>query len=73
MLVRAAFQWRRKQFQKTLRDHADLGLERAQVEALQEASGWDLRRRPETFAPEEFVQLSRLLESLRDPEGRLSL
>lgn len=60
-LVRAAFQWRRKQFQKTLRDHPDLSLGRDRVAALAEASGFDLTRRPETFSPDDFVALSRRL------------
>lgn len=61
-LVRAAFQWRRKQVQKILRKHPDLGTrDRGEVEQLGEVTGWDLTRRPETFTPEDFVRLSRLL------------
>ncbi|MGD2071673.1 MAG: 16S rRNA (adenine(1518)-N(6)/adenine(1519)-N(6))-dimethyltransferase RsmA [Gemmatimonadota bacterium] len=62
-LVRAAFQWRRKQFQKTLRDHPDLGLERSAVEELEARTGYDLRRRPETFPPAAFIRLSGLLSA----------
>lgn len=58
-LTRAAFQWRRKQMQKTLRDHPDLGLSRDEIEGLEEVTGYELSRRPETFSPEEFVRLAR--------------
>ena len=61
-LTRAAFQWRRKQLQKTLRDHPDLGLDRAGVDGIAETTGWDLTRRPETFAPGDFVRISKLLD-----------
>lgn len=60
-LTRAAFQWRRKQLQKTLRDHPDLALDRARVDGIAGATGWDLTRRPETLAPEDFVRLSELV------------
>lgn len=60
-LTRAAFQWRRKQLQKTLRDHPDLALDRATVEGIATATGWDLTRRAETFAPDELVAISKLL------------
>ncbi len=62
-LTRAAFQWRRKQLQKTLRDHPDLVLSSANVEGIASSTGWDLTRRPETFAPDEFVRISKLLGS----------
>lgn len=56
-LTRAAFQWRRKQLQKTLRDHPEIGLPREVVERL--GTGVDLTRRPETFSPDELLALSR--------------
>lgn len=59
VLTRAAFQWRRKQFQKILRDHSDLSLSREDVESLADRTGWDLTRRPETFSPDEFLRLQR--------------
>ena len=59
-LTRAAFQWRRKQLQKTLRDHPDLALDRASVEGIAASTGWDLSRRPETFSPDELVRISKL-------------
>lgn len=69
-LTRAAFQWRRKQMQKILRDHPDLALPRERVEALEEASGFSLQRRPETFSPDDFVRLSSLLAA--GPDGASS-
>lgn len=60
-LTRAAFQMRRKQFQKILRSHGELGLSHAQVGALEEATGLDLSRRPERFSPEALLRLARAL------------
>jgi 16S rRNA (adenine1518-N6/adenine1519-N6)-dimethyltransferase len=57
-LVRAAFQWRRKQLGTTLRSHPDL--EHA-VRALEEAAaslGISLEDRPEQLTPEAFVALA---------------
>jgi 16S rRNA (adenine1518-N6/adenine1519-N6)-dimethyltransferase len=59
LLTRAAFQWRRKQMQKILRSHPDLGLPREVVEAESRKLGVDLTRRPETFAPDGLLQLAR--------------
>lgn len=62
-LTRAAFQWRRKQMQKILRDHADLGpLPREVVERVGRELDVDLQRRPETFSPTELLELSRALD-----------
>jgi len=60
-LTRATFQWRRKQLQKTLREHGDLGLSREAVDRVAEVTGWDLTRRPETLEPDDFVSLSKLI------------
>ena len=62
-LTRAAFQWRRKQFQTILRGHPDLGCSREEVARLEEVTGLELRLRPETFSPGEFIRLSRALTS----------
>ena len=59
VLTRAAFQWRRKQMQKILRSHPDLGLPREVVEAQARDLGLDLTRRPETFGPEALLCLAR--------------
>lgn len=60
-LTRAAFQWRRKQMQKTLRDHPDLGLDRARVDAVARDLDLDLRRRPETLSPDDLLALARAI------------
>lgn len=60
-LVRAVFQWRRKQLQKILRDHPDVGVGRDEVERVADVTGFDLRRRPETFPPRDFIRLAGLL------------
>lgn len=60
-LTRVAFGWRRKQFQKILRDHPRYRLSRDAVGLLEAESGLDLTRRPETFSPGSFLTLSRLL------------
>lgn len=62
-LTRSAFQWRRKQFQTILRGHPDLGRTHEQVAHLEAETGLDLRQRPETLTPEEFIRLSRALSS----------
>ncbi len=62
ILTRALFQWRRKQLQKTLREHPDLGpLPREVVERIGRDTGFDLTRRPETFPPDELLQLARAI------------
>ncbi|MBA2669490.1 MAG: ribosomal RNA small subunit methyltransferase A [Gemmatimonadetes bacterium] len=60
-LTRAAFGQRRKQFQRILRDAYSLSSEQTTV--IEERTGFDLRQRPETFAPEDFVILTRELQS----------
>ncbi len=60
-LVRAAFQWRRKQLQKILRDHPDLGFGPAALERAIEAAGVTLTDRPERVDPEGFVAMARSL------------
>ncbi|MGW8267304.1 MAG: 16S rRNA (adenine(1518)-N(6)/adenine(1519)-N(6))-dimethyltransferase RsmA [Longimicrobiales bacterium] len=64
IVTRAAFQRRRKQFQSILRTHPDLKVSRERLEKLEEATGLDFTRRPETFSPEDFIRLSRALRSL---------
>jgi 16S rRNA (adenine1518-N6/adenine1519-N6)-dimethyltransferase len=60
-LTRAAFQQRRKQFQRILRDAYNLSVE--EVEALGAGVEMDLRQRPETFSAERFIDLSRALRA----------
>jgi 16S rRNA (adenine1518-N6/adenine1519-N6)-dimethyltransferase len=57
-LVRAAFQWRRKQLGKILRDHPDLVYPREAAQAAAAAVGIDLGERPERLTPEQFVRLA---------------
>lgn len=63
-LTRVAFQRRRKQFQAILRGHPDTALGHQEIRELEAATGFDLRRRPETFTPQDFILLSRALEKL---------
>ena len=60
-LVRAAFQWRRKQLQKILRDHPDLLVERDALGPLANAIGMELTARPEVLSSDAFIALSRAL------------
>ncbi len=57
-VVRAAFQWRRKQLGKILRDHPDLRLGPEAVERAAADVGFELRDRPERLDPEAFVRLA---------------
>jgi 16S rRNA (adenine1518-N6/adenine1519-N6)-dimethyltransferase len=67
LLTRLAFQQRRKQFQTILRNHPETSLSAEQVREVETATGFDLRRRPETFSPWDFVLISRVLTGM----GRL--
>ena len=58
-LTRAAFGQRRKQFQRVLRDAYRIDPEA--IGRLEARTGFDLRGRPETFSPEQFVVLAREL------------
>ena len=62
VLTRAAFQRRRKQFQRILRDDPAFRLSRRAVAEVEARSGLDLTRRPETFPPEDFVRLAETVE-----------
>jgi len=57
-LVRAAFQWRRKQLGKILRDHPDLHVPLGPAEAAAERAGAGLQDRPERLSPQQFITLS---------------
>jgi 16S rRNA (adenine1518-N6/adenine1519-N6)-dimethyltransferase len=70
-LTRVAFGQRRKQFQKILRDAYHL--DAAGIQALEVATGFDLRARPETFSPDEFIRLARALEAHPSRPGGLRL
>ena len=63
-LTRAAFQQRRKQFQRILRDAYHLSVD--EVEAVGRAAGMDLVQRPETFSAQQFIDLARVLRARSD-------
>ncbi len=60
-LVRAAFQWRRKQLGKILRDHPDLLFAGEVVEDALRRVGAEPSERPERLAPETWLDLARAL------------
>lgn len=60
-LVRAAFQWRRKQLGTILRSHPDIGLAAEAIEELTSSVGVDPTTRPERLEPEHFVALGQRL------------
>lgn len=60
-VTRAAFQWRRKQWGRILREHPDLRLGRIGAEAVAVEVGFALTDRPESLSPEDFVRLSRAI------------
>jgi len=57
-LVRAAFQWRRKQLRKILRDHPDLSYTEDVLEAAVATIGVSSADRPEQLTPEQFMRLA---------------
>lgn len=63
-LTRTAFQQRRKQFQSILRNRPALGLTHEEIESLENTTGFNLKQRPETFSPKDFISLSRALRGL---------
>ena len=69
VLTRAAFQRRRKQFQRILRDAPAYRLSRRAVAEVEALSGFDLTLRPEAFAPEEFVRLAAAVERIEEGGG----
>jgi 16S rRNA A1518/A1519 N6-dimethyltransferase RsmA/KsgA/DIM1 with predicted DNA glycosylase/AP lyase activity len=60
-LVRAAFQWRRKQLRRIVRDHPDLACPQDVAEEAAREVGIDLADRPERLTPEQFVRLAAAL------------
>ena len=68
-LTRAAFGWRRKQLQTTLRLSPDFRLDDDALRAVSHETGLDLQRRPETLAPDEFIRLARALRTHAVPRA----
>lgn len=66
-LTRAAFSWRRKQFQNILRNAPGFGLMPDQVKEIEEATQLRMSDRPEQLAPADFITLSRKLRALGFP------
>jgi len=66
-LTLSGFGWRRKQLQRTLRDAPASRLSADDIDHLQDRSGFDLRRRIETFEPTDIVRLADLLRTLGRP------
>ena len=62
-LVRAVFQWRRKQLGKILRDHPDLSVPADQLDAVAASVGFELADRPEQLSPPAFIRLAAALPS----------
>jgi 16S rRNA (adenine1518-N6/adenine1519-N6)-dimethyltransferase len=58
-LTRAAFGHRRKQFQRILRDA--VGVTEGSLVEIADSTGLDLRARPETLSPADFIRLARAL------------
>ena len=63
-LVRACFQWRRKQLRKILRDHPDLSVPADRIAVVARTVGFRPTDRPETLSPAAFAALAATL-----PEG----
>ncbi|NJD20292.1 MAG: ribosomal RNA small subunit methyltransferase A [Gemmatimonadetes bacterium] len=57
-LVRACFQWRRKQLGKILRDHPDLAVPAREAELAAAVAGVRLDERPERLSPGAFMSLA---------------
>ncbi|MEZ4415040.1 MAG: 16S rRNA (adenine(1518)-N(6)/adenine(1519)-N(6))-dimethyltransferase RsmA [Gemmatimonadota bacterium] len=68
VLVRAAFQWRRKQMVKVLREHPDLALGAAASHVL-DAVGLPPEARPDQVEPGRWVALVRALLEQDEPWG----
>jgi 16S rRNA (adenine1518-N6/adenine1519-N6)-dimethyltransferase len=66
-LTRAAFAWRRKQLQKTLRTAPDYALDAATVQTVAQEAGIDLEQRPEQLEPGTLVELARALRRCGRP------
>jgi 16S rRNA (adenine1518-N6/adenine1519-N6)-dimethyltransferase len=66
-LTRAAFSWRRKQFQNILRNAPGFGLTPDQVKQIEAATNLHMSDRPEQLSPAEFITLSRALRAVGFP------
>lgn len=65
-LTRAAFSWRRKQLQKTLRSAPGFALDTDAVAELERRTGIPLQQRPEQLSPDALITLARALREVRE-------
>lgn len=70
VLTRTAFSWRRKQLQKILRTAPEYRVGEEALDILEREAGVDLSSRPESLAPDEFIDLARGLRALGLPRGQ---
>jgi 16S rRNA (adenine1518-N6/adenine1519-N6)-dimethyltransferase len=68
-LTRVAFGWRRKQFQRILRSAEPFRLSEYEIERVSNATGINMKLRPEAVGPDAFVALSRALREIDRPLG----
>lgn len=66
-LTRAAFSWRRKQLQKTLRSSPEYGLAVDDIAHVEAETGISLEQRPEQLSPGQFLTLSNALRGASRP------
>lgn len=71
-LTRAAFAWRRKQLQKTLRRAPEFALDAATVQTIALETGIDLEQRPEQLEPASLVRLAGALRRCGRPLAQQS-
>lgn len=64
-LTRAAFSWRRKQLQKTLRAAPAYALDAGAIDTVTSRTGIALEQRPEQLTPEQLLALARALRDVR--------
>jgi 16S rRNA A1518/A1519 N6-dimethyltransferase RsmA/KsgA/DIM1 with predicted DNA glycosylase/AP lyase activity len=68
VLTQAAFGWRRKQLQRTLRDAPPFRLGAADVRAIEIDTGLDLSSRPEALQTHDLIRLTRALRAAGWPD-----
>ena len=68
-LTRAAFSWRRKQLQKTIRSAPAYALDADAVAELERRTGIPLQQRPEQLSPDALIRLARALRDVREQKA----
>ncbi|HEX6308839.1 MAG TPA: 16S rRNA (adenine(1518)-N(6)/adenine(1519)-N(6))-dimethyltransferase RsmA [Longimicrobiales bacterium] len=69
-LTRAAFSWRRKQLQRTLRSAEAYRLASGEIALLEQRTGTSLDQRPEQLGPDQLCALARAIRELRTEARR---